>query len=383
MSEKAKSSNYFVDVLVILGILASLALIVGSVLLNFRMAYRSADTEFDAWLYGIVAGAADCIKAMMPFAVAWGLRKRDRIAVVAGAAVFGIFTLYSFSSAVGFAAQHRIAKAAERQGGAEKYQDLKDRYTRAKSARDALGTTRAPAVIEQERADVLAAPVYGRKTVGDVSQDCVLNRVEVREPCERWRRLGIELASAKEAFRLDGELSDLRQKLDKVPAASSAEDPQAAAISRLAVWFDRTFRGEDVQLGLALLLALLVEAGSGLGLYLVTTPWREPLLPEQTEPVMPEVIPVRPVERLGEVDAFMLARLHPAADNVLTASMLHDNYLAWCRKEGFVPLNLSAFVAAFQTVADELGIEHGTVDRELAWRNVSLTPAVALLEAAL
>ena len=111
MSAKAKSSNQFVDALVIIGIVASLALIVGSVLLNFRMAYRSADTEFDAWLYGIVAGAADCIKAMMPFAIAWGLRKRDRIAVVAGAAVFGIFTLYSFSSAVGFAAQHRNRKS--------------------------------------------------------------------------------------------------------------------------------------------------------------------------------------------------------------------------------------------------------------------------------
>jgi hypothetical protein len=137
---------------------------------------------------------------------------------------------------------------------------------------------------------------------------------------ERWRRLGIEFANAKVALRLDGELSDLRQKLDKVPAASSAEDPQAAAISRLAVWFDRTFRGEDVQLGLALLLALLVEAGSGLGLYLVTTPWREPIPPEQAGFVMPEVVSVRPVQRLGEVDAYMLARLHPADNNVLTAS---------------------------------------------------------------
>ena len=246
-----------------------------------------------------------------------------------------------------------------------------------------MGTTRAPAVIEQERADILAAPLYGRKTVGDVSQDCVLNRLEVREPCERWRRLGIELANAKEAVRLDGELSDLRQKLDKVPAASNAEDPQAAAISRLAVWFDRAFRGEDVQLGLALLLALLVEAGSGLGLYLVTTPWREPISPEKSESVMPEVVSVRPVERLGEVDAFMLARLHPAADNVLTASMLYENYLAWCRAECFVPLNMSAFITAFQSVADELGIERGSVDRDIAWRNVSLAPAVALLEKAL
>jgi hypothetical protein len=383
VSAKEKDSNYFIDALVILGILASVVLIVGSILLNFRMAYRSADTEFDAWLYGIVAGAADCIKAMMPFAIAWGIRKRDRLAVVAGAAVFGIFTLYSFSSAVGFAAQHRIAKAAERQGGAEKYQDLKDRYARAKSARDALGTTRAPAVIEQERADVLATPVYGRKTVGDVSQDCVLNRLEVREPCERWRRLGIEFANAKEATRLNGELSNLRQKLDKVPAASNAEDPQAAAISRLAVWFDRTFRGEDVQLGLALLLALLVEAGSGLGLYLVTTPWREALPAQPTEPVMPELVRVRPAERLGEVDAFMLARLHPAEDNVLTASMLYENYLGWCREENLVPLSLSAFSTAFQSVADELGIERGSVEREIAWRNVSLTPTVALLERAL
>ena len=45
-----------------------------------------------------------------------------------------------------------------------------------------------------------------------------------------------------------------------------------------------------------------------------------------------------------------------------------------------VPLNLSAFITAFQSVEGELSIEHGNVDRELTWRNVSLTPTVALLE---
>ncbi|MBT3071443.1 hypothetical protein KKP04_11265 [Rhodomicrobium sp. Az07] len=380
---KERDSDHFVDVLVILGIAASLVLIVGSVLLNFRMAYRSADTEFDAWLYGVVAGAADCIKAMMPFAIAWGIRKRDRLAVIGAAAVFGIFTLYSFSSAVGFAAQHRIAKAAERQGGAEKYQDLKDRYTRAKSARDALGTPRAPSVIEQERADILATPVYGRRTIGDLSGECTLNRLEAREPCERWRRLGVELATAKEAGRLDGELTDVRQKLDTVPAASTTEDPQAAAISKLGGWFDRTFRSDDVQLGLALLLALLVEAGSGLGLYLVTTPWRDAALPAPKESTMPPKLPVMPVKRLGEVDAFMLARLHPATDGVLTAPMLYEAYLGWCREGGLAPFTVPAFITAFHAIADELGIERGSVGTDAAWRNVSFTPVPALPERAL
>lgn len=103
--------DYVTDAMVVAAVLVSVGLIAVSVTLNARMAYRSADTVFDAWVYALAAGFADALKAYAPFAVHAGWRNRDVVAVIAALTVFVTVTAYAFSE-VGFALLHRASSAA-------------------------------------------------------------------------------------------------------------------------------------------------------------------------------------------------------------------------------------------------------------------------------
>jgi hypothetical protein len=355
-------SSIVITVLIALGTLLSLGVICGSVLLNFRMAYRSADTEFDAWIYGLSIGLGDGLKALMPFVVVRAFARQNWLAVAAGAIFFTIMSAYSFTAAIGFAAQHRMSKSIERLGSAERSQDLHQRYTEVQQARHTLGQQRPATIIREERNVLLLTPIPGRQTVGELSASCTLNRAEAKTICEQWRQRGIELASAVEAERLDAELAALRAKLDSVPAVSNPDDPQTMAISRLGRWFEQTFPKEDIQLALSLLLALVIETGSGFGLFL-TASLRERRTEEGSEVAAP-------MERLGTVEDYACARLAPSRGATVTGAALYTDYLSWCRQGGVVALAAEPFLAAFGELAAELGIGIGVVDNGPAYHDV-------------
>jgi hypothetical protein len=302
----------------------------------------------------------------MPFIIARALTRRDWLAVAAGASFFVLMSAYSFTAAVGFAAQHRVTKSTERAGTAERYHDLRQRYTSLQQARQNLGSQRAASIIREERAALLLKPVPGRRTVGDASANCTLNRSDVRTSCEEWRHLGVELASALEAERIDGDLRELRAELDTIPAMQSGQDPQTVAISRLSQWFARALSTEDIQLGLSILLALVVETGSGFGLYLASD-----LLRRHHDEERREGMADAP-ERLGMVDDYALARLAPTLGATMTASALYDDYAVWCARAGFVALSRAPFLEQFSGLAAELGLRIECVAGDAAFHDVQV-----------
>jgi hypothetical protein len=344
----------------------SVGLICGSVLLNFRMAYRAADTEIDAWVYGVSAGLADGLKALMPFVVAIALARRNWFAVGLASTLFLIISAYSFTAAIGFAAQHRMTKATERLEHAERYHDLRQRYSSLQQTREKLGTQRAPTIIREERTTLLLTPIPGRQTVAELSANCTLNRGDAVAICENWRHLGVELTSALEAQRIDSELQELRIKLDAVPAVSTAEDPQTVAISRLGQWFEKTFPQEDIQLGLSLLLALVIEAGSGFGLYLTAT------LRGRREGEEGDTVAAVHHERLGNVDDYAMARLEPSPGGTLTLTALYEDYRHWCRDSNLVALAKPPFEAGLTDLARDVGIVQRTHGSETAYADVKI-----------
>jgi hypothetical protein len=197
---------------------------------------------------------------------------------------------------------------------------------------------------------VLARPTAIPKvTVGELSASCTRNRADAQQGCEEWRRLGVELATAAEAERLDADLAELRTRLETVPATDDPQDPQTAALSRLGLWFQRSVAPEDIQLALSALLALVVETGSGFGLYLVSGL-------RQRRGGEEEQVPSRLAERLGTVADYMLARLEPAQGESLSAQTLYGDYAQWCHDQWLVALTLPPFLAEFTTLAAELGI---------------------------
>ena len=107
------------------------------------MGYRFADTELDGWIYGGIGALTDGFKALQPFPMMLSWRKGYRIPAVVGGLIFAVFTAFSFTAEVGFASQHRMAKAASRVTGEDRYKDLRRQLERAekrsKAARAAAG----------------------------------------------------------------------------------------------------------------------------------------------------------------------------------------------------------------------------------------------------
>jgi hypothetical protein len=88
--------------------------------------------------------------------------------------------------------------------------------------------------------------------------------------------LDAELASASAAKTADSRIAELRSKIDAAagkPALSEA-DPQAKVLTELASAFFPNIKIENVQMALTLFVALLLEIGSGFGMYVAFSQWR-------------------------------------------------------------------------------------------------------------
>ena len=66
-------------------------------------------------------------------------------------------------------------------------------------------------------------------------------------------------------------------------------DPQAAVLAKLAAIIAPSIKVEDVQTALTVFIALLLEVGSGFGMYIAFSQWR---LYESHTPAAPRMVPV-------------------------------------------------------------------------------------------
>lgn len=349
-ARRRSGSSLAVDAVVVVGVAVSIGLIAVSALLNFRMGYRSADTEFDGLVYGAGAGLGDALKAIAPFMLHVGVRNRDWLAVVAAAIIFGVFSIYSFTAALGFAADHRATKAGVAQGAIDSRKDARAEKTRLESRLLLLGPQRPSKEISSQIEATFREPAYrGGKSVDQVSARCTLNRNSTRERCAAIGKLETELARAEEAERLGEQVKALRETLAGQGEVVETADVQVDALQRMSGKVSLALAPEDIGLGLSVLLALFVELGSGLGLYVSTTPWRG-------KPMMETSVQGRKEQRLGHVDGFVMARLAADEDGSATMEALFAAYAAWCGDKGFVPYNRKEFRERFNALANEAGM---------------------------
>lgn len=346
----------------------SLGLLAVSVALNFRMAYRSADSDLDGKLYGAGAAFGDCLKAVAPFMASWGARHGDVLAALSAVALFGICTGYSFTAALGFAAEHRATKEAAALGGMESYADLRSEKKRLEDRLTFLGLQRSSAEVESAVAALLRQRVWtGGQTVGGLSEDCGIDRKSTRTVCEAVAKLKVELARAQQVEDFTADYQAVLRKLASTDAGSSVSsaDAQVDALVRMAGALTVGMSKDEVALWLSLLLASFIEVGSGAGLFMVTTPWR--------------VKPVGKLEghkrgkpqRLGHVDAYMLERIEPG-EGVLAEAELFEDYVRWCRKGKAVAYAEAEFACRFAELGAGAGLAATSRGRRLFYRGVQL-----------
>jgi hypothetical protein len=253
-------------ILGILGVLAASVLLLVSAMMNYQFGYSLGRTPADSHIYGMASAAADCFKALAPFFFFAALRSRVWSQALAAALVWVVVTGYAFTSALGHAALNRFATSGERVVASANYKDLRAERERAEDQLKWIPPHRPPATVEAEL-NVLKA-----QRAWMTSKECTDATIKAsREFCQQYFKLSAEHASGQETEKLRAKIAQLGAQSAKVTGAAvmGEADPQAGVISRLT-----GFEIGTVQTGLMLFVALLIEIGSGFGMYVAFAYWR-------------------------------------------------------------------------------------------------------------
>lgn len=246
-----------------IGIAVSLGLIAVSVMMNFRFGQSLGKTEWDGLVYGLASACADGFKVILPFAFMAAWIARRWFAAGCCALLWVLFTVYSMTSSLGHSAVNRAETAGAKRHDAASYKDLRRSLELKMQEREKLPSFRAESALVTE---LETARRHFRFTD---SSGCSVIATRHRTFCDSYARLQTEFASAKRAGVLETEIAALLQQIERVAEKGKSEhsDAQSAMLSRLSGLAD-----DYVTLGLTLMLSLVVELGSGLGLYLVMGP---------------------------------------------------------------------------------------------------------------
>ena len=213
-------------------------------------------------VYGTLGAVADAMKALLPLSIGAALAARHRMKAIIGTVLFITFTLYSFCSELGLYALSRDAQSSSASAGKEAYQSLKDERARIAKRLSELGSARPSRAIEAE--------IAGQKqdrwwTLSDSCKNAAY--AAARTFCAGVERLEAERATAIEAESLrtqDNQFAAKMSGYDLREVLKSA-DAQSEALGRL-LGIDPS-RVKD---GLAIMVAVLIELGSGFGLFAIS-----------------------------------------------------------------------------------------------------------------
>ncbi len=396
----------------VLGVLAAGVLLAVSAAMNWRFGLSLGQTEQDGQIYGAASAAADCLKALIPFFFFAALKNRMWSQAVASAIVWVVVTGFSLTSALGHAALNRLSTSGQRTVEAQVYKDLR---ADLKRAQDQLSW------IPQHRpAQTVAAEIEGLKNhrLYAVTKGCTeIPGKSTRELCQTLSERNAELASAQQAVALESRITAIHEKLGGATRATvmSEADPQAAVLAKLGTIFGLSLKTEDVQTGLTVFIALLLEIGSGLGMYVAFSTWRinERVVPaapsmaslqssQQTVAAQPVPAAVQvaaqspaaiaaPVVRPkssandnrtlpqvqaqprlvapeNDVQKFYKEKVETQDGSSVTATALYEDYCAWCEELKKEPLALPTFSREF----GELGVQKGKIAGRVRYIGIGL-----------
>lgn len=327
-------------ILTAIGISAALVMAAVSAAMNYAFLASLGKSQVEAQILGAASAAADLLKCLLPFFIAWAWRERRFLAALSGVGVFTLFAGFSLLSAIGFAASNRDAVVESRAAIDGTYARVQQEYERKATARSALATGRPAKVIAEELRAAEQNRLWTR------TKNCS----EATEPasrafCDAFYRLRAEQAAAEEAARLESGIAALGNELAglKAEGAGQARDAQVSTLSGL-------FRLPEDQLRLALIVAvaLVVELGSSLGLYLAAGPSKGPMGIASPETQCHEPDEAGP---LGDIETFVLAVLRPEQGGQVSISELFLAYEQWCFRNQLEAIEECEFVDRFRRLA--------------------------------
>jgi hypothetical protein len=291
-------------VLGVLGVLAAGVLLAVSAAMNWRFGFSLGRTEMDGQIYGAASAAADCLKALVPFFFFAAVRNRVWSQAAASALVWVVVTAYSMTSALGHAALNRFDSTGHRAQAAQAYQDLRSELKRAEEQSGWIPQHRPYEAVQSAIEGLKAQPGWkwsnGCKDISSKSE---------QKFCQQFAGLNSELASAGAASTANTHLEGIKSKIASMEgsAALSEADPQAKVLTELAATFFPNVKIDNVQMALTIFVALLLEVGSGFGMYVAFSQWR---LYDAKAPAAPKMVAVADTTAAAAVAAPVLT---PAA----------------------------------------------------------------------
>lgn len=340
-------------VFAVLGCIAALIMLCVSAAMNWQYGFNLGKTPFDSHILGAASIAADCLKALLPFFIFAAWRHRNWSQAVGGTALWVVCILFALASAIGFASLNRSDTTATRAVQAQHYEDLRAQLAQVTDRQKWLQEHRSVGMVE---AEIKGAKQHYRWTS---SEGCTNATVTLsREFCEGFHKLQAELAAAKKNEVLQAEADQVRAQLAKIDAktVTKVADPQATIIASLS--------GVDikqVELGLTILVTLLVELGSSMGLYVSTSTWRvhEQMKRPAPEPAkIVEIVEPKPVNLQiqpprqqeaplalprSDIETYFNEQIREDDGSSVTALALYDNYCDWCESSERQPVGLPIF----------------------------------------
>ena len=350
-------------VLGVLGVVAAGVLLAVSAAMNWRFGVSLGRTELDGQIYGAASAAADCLKALVPFFFFAAIRNRMWSQAIASAVVGVVVTAYALTSALGHAALNRLDTAGQRTVEAQSYQDLRGDLKRAEDQLSWIPQHR-PAATVQSAIDGVKNQRQWEWTSGckDVTGK------QGRDFCQKYHALTAELASGQQAQALETRVAEIQNKLGhtKGTTALSEADPQAAVLAKLS-----GLDIDKVQIALTIFIALLLEVGSGFGMYIAFSQWR---LYDREAPAAPKMASVStaaaavaapvavavkkprfgandnktlPPQKLlvpeTDVQRFYKENVESQDGHTVSATALYEAYCVWCEERQKEPLALPTF----------------------------------------
>jgi hypothetical protein len=365
------SPGVLMRILVLLiGLPVSVGLCIVSMIANWRFGVRLGAEDGDAWAYGLASVCADGLKIILPFAIAWAWQRRKVAEWLAGACLWLVITAYSLVSALSFAAVNREEIAGRKLSEGRVFADLRIELETKRAERTQLPPARPIATIEAEIRSSEQQPRWS------ASRHCTDTATrDLRLYCERHFKLQAELGIARQAARLDGEASTIKARLDALPANAAARsaDPQVDLFKTLSGLGEGTIKA-----ALAVLVCLLIELGSGLGLFVVMSCHRA--LSDEAE-TKRDARTARTLdldaETLAPIDAdWARDRLDRNPGATMGAAELYADYRIWMEARG---RSNALTVTAFGRWMGDLGLARDKVGGRIFYRGARLRPATRLI----
>lgn len=389
----------------VLGVLAAGVLLAVSAAMNWQFGYSLGRNPFDGQLYGAASAAADCMKALVPFYFFAAWRNREWAQAAASALVWSVVTAYSLTSALGNAAHSRNDTAGARLTQSQQYQDARADMKRAQDQLSWIPQHRPLATVQAEIEGLKANKAWGW------SDGCKkLDGAAERKLCDRFHALEAEAGSAGQAAELEKRIQAAEGKLSGASSTAGAveADPQAAVLASLLSVVLPGVKVTQVQTMMSVFVALLLEVGSGLGMFVAFSQWR---LYDVKAPAAPRFVPVtaaattsttlntaavavaaqpavqqiakprsgandnksapattRMVAPENDVERFYKESIEVTDGSSLTATELYEDYCAWCETKTKEPLALPTFGRAF----GELGVKKEKIAGRIRYIGIAL-----------